>query len=76
MTFLCAGFNQALKKGYWVLLDELNLAPQSVLEVVFVLVFIINLRITFDLLFSYSRPLFAPIVCEVLTTTYFSYFRV
>jgi len=26
-------FYQALKKGSWVLLDELNLAPQSVLEV-------------------------------------------
>ncbi|KAK9099488.1 hypothetical protein Syun_026533 [Stephania yunnanensis] len=25
---------QALKKGYWVLLDELNLAPQSVLEAI------------------------------------------
>lgn len=24
---------QALKEGCWVLLDELNLAPQSVLEV-------------------------------------------
>ena len=29
----CDGvFLQALKKGHWVLLDELNLAPQSVLE--------------------------------------------
>jgi len=26
-------FLQALKEGSWVLLDELNLAPQSVLEV-------------------------------------------
>ena len=29
----CDGvFLQALKQGHWVLLDELNLAPQSVLE--------------------------------------------
>jgi len=27
-----AGFLQALQEGNWVLLDEMNLAPQSVLE--------------------------------------------